>query len=235
MGKGGPRLSGYFSILDRWQSRQLRCPKDLDCLLEDFNPRFARESCLLEGWDLPLEAAREVFRGGEASRLSGDPQALSQLRCQKACYSFLRERVLARDDLDASLVLGIHRVLDSGAARQQDSVTQHSRAGAPAQEAARDLNQLLETVGGYCGPEPLQAAAYLHARFENIRPFPTGNGSTGRVLANFFLMARDHPPLIIFARDRDRYFQCLAAFDQSGDCRPLGAFFQEQLEKTWKL
>lgn len=91
----------------------------------------------------------------------------------------------------------------------------------------------MEEVSGYCGPEPLSAAAYLHCRFEHIHPFAAGNGATGRVLLNFFLLCRDHPPLVIFSEDKERYLQCLTTYDNTRDPRPMRDFLEEELSKTW--
>lgn len=243
-------MSNYLQAVAQWQSHQLRSPGDLDRLLRDFNPRFARESALLEGWDLPLEIAQEVFRSGTVSQFTGDPKALFLLYNQKYCYEYLRERVMARDEMDTPLVLEIHRVLTSGTFnepfylangersgefKKQDYVTAVNAVGAPARDVGRELDQLMEEVSGYCGSELLQEAAYLHARFENIHPFAAGNGSAGRVLLNFFLLTRDHPPLILFAEDKERYYQRLTVYDQRKDSRPLADFFTDQLEKTWSL
>ncbi len=242
-------MSTYTSILNWWQSHQLRCPCDLDRLLQRFNPRFVRESCLLEGWDIPLDTAEEVFRSGTVSQFSGDPKALLQLYTQKQCYEYLREKIMARDDMDTFLVLEIHRILTSGTYaepyylasgeragefKKQDYVTAVNAVGVPARDVGKELDQLMEEVSGYCGSDLLRAAAYLHARFENIHPFAAGNGATGRVLVNFFLLTRDHPPLLVFSQDQDRYYACLTTFDQQKDARPLADFFQEQLEKFWK-
>ena len=84
------------------------------------------------------------------------------------------------------------------------------------------------------GLAALSAAAYLHCRFENIHPFAAGNGATGRVLLNFFLLCRDHPPLVFFSQDKERYLQCLTRYDKTRDPRPFRDFLEEELFKTWE-
>lgn len=236
------------SILSRWQSQQLRRPSDLDKALGEFNPLFAYHTERLEGREADLETAREYFQTGTVSQFTGDPQMLIRLYDQKRCYEYLRERVLARDEMDTALVLELHRILNSGAYndpallrrgeragefKKQDLVAPAGGAGSPAREVGRELDQLMEEVSGYCGTELLSAAAYLHCRFENIHPFAAGNGATGRVLLNFFLLCRDHPPLVFFSQDKERYLQCLTRYDKTRDPRPMRDFLEEELSKTW--
>lgn len=243
-------MSGYEKLLSWWQSQQLRNASDLKRLLRDFVPLFVYHSSLLEGWDVNLVTVKEYFQTGTVSQFTGDPKILFQLYNQKFCYEYLEERVLARDDLDTSLVLEVHRILSSGTydeplyfengerpgqLKKQDYVTAVNAVGVPAREVGRELDRLAEEVSGYCGPDLLWAAANFHGRFENIHPFAAGNGSTGRVLVNYFLLTRDHPPLIFFAEDREEYFQCLTAYDKDKDSQPLTAFFRKELAKSWNL
>ncbi len=238
----------YEKILTWWRSHRIRRPGDLDKLFQEFNPTFAYHSSLLEERQLSQSIVTEFFRTGAVSQFSGDPMELVQLYSHKRCYEYLRERVLARDDLDTSLVLEIHRVLNSGIytdayylsqgerpgeLKKQDFVTAVNAVGASARDVGQELDGLMEEVSGYCGSDLLQAAAYFHCRFENIHPFAAGNGATGRVLVNYFLLTRDHPPLVIFSEDREEYLQCLTAYDQEKNCQPLSAFFEKELLKTW--
>ena len=242
-------MSLYHTILSRWQSQQLRRPSDLDKALGEFNPLFAYHTERLEGREADLETAREYFQTGTVSQFTGDPQMLIRLYDQKRCYEYLRERVLARDEMDTALVLELHRILNSGAYndpallrrgeragefKKQDLVAPAGGAGSPAREVGRELDQLMEEVSGYCGTELLSAAAYPHCRFENIHPFAAGNGATGRVLLNFFLLCRDHPPLVFFSQDKERYLQCLTRYDKTRDPRPFRDFLEEELFKTWE-
>ncbi len=178
-------------ILSRWHSRQLRRPSDLDRALWEFNPLFAYHTERLEGREADLETAREYFQTGTVSQFTGDPQMLIRLYDQKRCYEYLRERVLARDEMDTALVLELHRILNSGAYndpallrrgeragefKKQDLVAPAGGAGSPAREVGRELDQLMEEVSGYCGERLLRDRAALR------RGLPA-------------LPVREHPPL----------------------------------------
>lgn len=73
------------------------------------------------------------------------------------------------------------------------------------------------------GPNPPEALALLHARFERIHPFLDGNGRTGRLLLNLLLIRLGYPPAIIYKGERSRYLAALRRADR-GDPGPLGEF-----------
>ncbi|MDO4177879.1 MAG: Fic family protein [Phascolarctobacterium sp.] len=68
---------------------------------------------------------------------------------------------------------------------------------------------------------------------KNIHPFADGNGRTGRLLMNYFLVINNHPPIIIFEEDRKLYFDALEAWDNEQELKPLVEFLRYQTEKTW--
>ena len=96
------------------------------------------------------------------------------------------------------------------------------------------MSELLEEMVDTDGADVLLAAAYFHAKFENIHPFADGNGRAGRLLMNYFLLLNDHPPITIFEEDRKAYYAALEAFDLKLDLKPLVSFLTEQLSKTWE-
>lgn len=83
-------MNGTFKAVERWQSHQLRCPKDLDELLRGFRPLFAYHDHLLEGREIPLATVEEFFKTGAVSQFSGDPKDLMLLQGQRNCYEYLR-------------------------------------------------------------------------------------------------------------------------------------------------
>lgn len=79
----------------------------------------------------------------------------------------------------------------------------------------------------------LMAAAYFHAKFENIHPFSDGNGRTGRLLMNYYLLSVNHPPIVIHEEDRNAYYDALELFDTEMQLKPFRNFLEQQVEKTW--
>ena len=61
-----------------------------------------------------------------------------------------------------------------------------------------------------------------------------GNGRTGRLSMNYFLVLHDHPPIIIHEEDRKAYYAALEAWDTEQELEPLCSFLKEQTAKTWQ-
>ena len=70
-------------------------------------------------------------------------------------------------------------------------------------------------------------------KFENIHPFADGNGRTGRLVLNYFLLQKNNPPVIIHEEDRKKYFEALEVWDKRQALEPMNFFLQEQTVKTW--
>lgn len=120
-----------------------------------------------------------------------------------------------------------------GEYKHRDYVTGWEETGAPACAVAEEMEELLEELQDVDHQNALLAAAYFHAKFENIHPFADGNGRTGRLLMNYFLLLHEHPPLIVHEQDRKAYYVALEAFDRRQEIEPLVSYLKQQLEKTW--
>ena len=102
------------------------------------------------------------------------------------------------------------------------------------EDVADEMRELLSEIQNVPAQNALTAAAYFHAKFENIHPFADGNGRTGRLAMNYFLVLRDHPPIVIHEEDRKGYYEALEAWDCGQELAPLRQFLQEQTAKTWQ-
>ncbi len=60
---------------------------------------------------------------------------------------------------------------------------------------------------------PWRRAAFLHALFENLHPFPDGNGRIGRILSNWVLLAHGFPNVSIKFEQKDFYYAALEKVD----------------------
>ena len=95
------------------------------------------------------------------------------------------------------------------------------------------MDELLAEIQNFSGTEVIKAAAYFHLKFENIHPFSDGNGRTGRLALNYFLLIHDYPPVIIHEQDRNEYFRALESWDTNQDIALMVDFLQAQILKTW--
>ena len=121
-----------------------------------------------------------------------------------------------------------------GEYKHHDYVTGQSEVDAAPEDVTAEMAELLEELQDIVPDNALTAAAYFHAKFENIHPFADGNGRVGRLAMNYFLVLHGHPPIVIHEEDRRAYYEALEAWDERHDLAPLQAFLRAQAEKTWE-
>lgn len=92
-----------------------------------------------------------------------------------------------------------------------------------------EIDRLIEAVN-QSDADPIRKAVLAHAVFEQIHPFPDGNGRTGRILMNFILVAHGFPNVAIkgeLESERNEYIKSLEEVDDS-----VAAVLKKQ--KTYK-
>ena len=80
---------------------------------------------------------------------------------------------------------------------------------------------------------PMVVAAVSHIEFEAIHPFIDGNGRTGRLLANYFLMRNGYLPINIKYANRRAYYEAFNAYhvDHDGGERMIDLFADAELQE----
>jgi len=242
-------MSKYEEIVNMWRLWQVETVSDIDERLYNFKILFAYNSGKIENEAVTYHDTREIFENGRALNFTGDPRVLFEQKNQKTCYEFLKHKITAREPLTVSLVLETHGILTAGiyderrfvergerpgAFKKHDYVTGRNEVGSMPENVSGDIAALLDEIQAYSGSEILKTAAYFHLRFEYIHPFADGNGRVGRTLMNYFLMSRDHPPLIIHDEDKAAYYAALEAYDKSEEITPMYDFLRQQTERTWE-
>lgn len=80
----------------------------------------------------------------------------------------------------------------------------------------------------------VEFSAIFHHKFVHIHPFQDGNGRTGRLLMNIFLMQYGFPIAIIQKNDRQKYYRVLEMAD-NGNYKPLVLFVAQAVLRSLNI
>ncbi|MBD5460654.1 MAG: Fic family protein [Lachnospiraceae bacterium] len=241
-------MTNYEKALELWQRKKIRTDAELAEALSGHSIAFAFHSGKIENDNVTYHDTREIFEHDSVTSYTGDLRTLFEIRNAKEANELFLCSFRDGRPLDESLVMEMqlqltHGTYDTrrwqlgerpGKYKLHDYVTGKSEVGAAPEDVPEEMAELLEELQDIAPENVLTAAAYFHAKFENIHPFADGNGRTGRLAMNYLLIIHGHPPVIIHEEDRRDYYEALEAWDTRQDLAPLRAFLRIQAEKTWE-
>ncbi len=240
-------MTAYEKAVALWQRRKITNDAELAEALNGHSIAFAYHSGRIENEQITYNDTREIFEHDGVTSYTGDLRTLFEIRNAKEANELLLTAFSERRPLDESLVKEFQYRLTlntydtrrwrlgerPGEYKKHDYVTGRAEIGASPEDVQAEVSELLEELQNIPREKALTAAAYFHAKFENIHPFADGNGRTGRIAMNYLLLANDHPPVIIHEEDRKGYYAALEAWDERQTLDPLIRYLQEQTAKTW--
>ena len=241
-------MTNYEKALELWRRIAPQTDAELAQALNGHSIAFAYHSGKIENENITYHDTREVFEHDGVTSYTGDLRTLFELRNAKQANVLFLLAFRDRRPLDESLIrefqlLLTHGTYDArrwqlgerpGEYKRHDYVTGREEIGAAPEDVTEEMAELLEELQEIDPEDILTAAAYFHAKFENIHPFADGNGRVGRLAMNYLLVLHGHPPIIIHEEDRRDYYEALEAWDSRQELSPLRAFLQAQTEKTWQ-
>lgn len=238
----------YNKILELWQNTKRETAADIEYLLSDFKVIFAYNSGRIENDEITYNMMLEIFEGKPVSNFSGNYRTMYEMVNQKDCYGYLLEHIIQKEPLSMELIrrvqyeLAKHTYDDVRTAKGECPgefkkgfyVVGEYQVGSAPEEVEARLKDLIAEVNDYAGSDLMTAAAYLHLVFERIHPFADANGRTGRTLLNYFLLTRDHPPIVIQYENRAQYVEAFDRFHYDADIHPMVHYLKEETVQTWK-
>lgn len=240
-------MERYQKAVALWQRRQIRTDAELAEALNGHSVSFAYHSGNLENARITYNDTREIFDHDGVTSYTGDLRTLFEIRNAKDANELFLQAFRERRALDEQLVKEFQKCLTQntydtrryqlgerpGAYKRHDYVTGKNEIGAAPEDVPEKMRELLDKLHGIPADRLLRAAAYYHVKFENIHPFADGNGRTGRITMNYFLVLNGHPPITIHQEDRKAYYAALEAWDERQELLPMESFLIEQTVKTW--
>ena len=240
----------YENVLTFWNGRNIKSGAELAEILNGQGILFAYHSGKLENDQITYNDTREIFEHDGVTSYTGDLRTLFEIRNSKFAYEMFLDSFDRRRAFDETLIKDMQRLLTMntydtrrwqlgerpGEYKYHDYVTGKNEIGALPEDVQEEMCDLLDDINGaerLTGLRALKAAAFFHAKFENIHPFADGNGRTGRLAMNYLLVINDHPPIIIHEEDRKEYYSALDEWDTTLRLEPLTDFLKQQTVKTW--
>ena len=240
----------YQELVCFWQGQNIATRADLEAVLNGQIVNFAYHSGKIENENITYNDTRDIFERDSLSNYTGDLRTIFEIRNAREAMDFVLAAFGERRAFDGAFLRQLQYELAKntydgrryslgerpGEYKRYDYVTGREEVGALPEDVEAEIDELMADLAEneLARPEQvLTAAAYFHAKFENIHPFADGNGRTGRLAANYFLLLHNHPPLIIHEEDRKEYYAALEAWDTRQELAPSKEFFLLQLEKTW--
>lgn len=240
-------MTDYEKTVALWQSKKITNDAELSEALNGHSITFAYHSGKIENNNITYNDTREIFEHDCVTSYTGDLRTLFEIRNAKEANELLLSSFNSKRPLDESLLKEFQRILTNntydsrrwllgerpGEYKKHDYVTGKNEIGAAPEDVPEELSELLNEITDIPNEKIIIAAAYFHAKFENIHPFADGNGRNGRLLMNYILVLNNHPPIIIHEEDRKEYYTALEAWDKHQTLDLLISFLQEQTVKTW--
>ena len=245
----------YESILDFLKKQNIKNSHELAAALSSYAVYFAyhsskieNDASKIENDEIKLNYVSEMFDKDGVTSYTGSTKTLFEVQNSKTAY----ERMLSAFDdkqiVNEEFLKEIQMILTNGTYderrykigeqpgeyKHHDYVTGKNEIGASVEDVQEEICELLDELTDVDDKNTLVAAAYFHAKFENIHPFSDGNSRVCRLLMNYILLIHNHPLITIHEEDRKDYYNALEKFDEKLELSSLIDFLKAQLVKTWE-
>lgn len=184
---------------------------------------LAYTSNYIENNKLTFPQTKQIITTGPSTQLNGvELKDVYEADNHNEAFAFMLNEINYQDDLTIDLIIDINRLINN-------------RIINPAQLGLRTIpveirNTDVVTTEPHLIKEQLQSLlekynllfkesvdfkdlAQFHEEFETIHPFIDGNGRTGRLLINFYLIKNQLAPTYINDTQKEQYYDCLSKKD----------------------
>jgi len=159
----------------------------------------------------------------------------------QTAWQYLLGHLAAKKEIDENLVLKLHGILMNGILADAGFYRRHGvrivGSNVPTANYIKVpelMDKLMKAVKNKSG-DIIDRAAEIHSRFEQIHPFPDGNGRIGRLLIQAMLLKDNLAPAVIRQEKKKLYYIYLNKAQIKDDYSQLQDFFCDAVEEGFAI
>lgn len=234
-----PLFSRIDRLKEQLDQRRPLTSGELQRMQEEFLVEYTYNSNAIEGNTLTLQETALVLEGVTIDRkpLKDHLEAVGH----KDAFLYVQELVKDRVPFSENIIKRIHTLVlmdrpdDRGIYRRIPVRIMGAYHTPPEPMLVPEQMEKLIAEFSKKKLHPIESAALFHLKFEGIHPFIDGNGRTGRLIMNLFLMQNGYPPINVKFADRKRYYEAFDSYyrdnDDSAMVKMVAEYVEERLSK----
>lgn len=228
-------FSKIDALKEQLNQRRPLTAGELQRFRDEFLVEYTYNSNAIEGNTLTLQETALVLEGVTIDRkpLKDHLEAVGH----KDAFLYVQELVKDKTPFSEAVIKQIHTLVlmdrpeDRGIYRRIPVRIMGAYHTPPEPVLVPELMEKLVKEFTNTKMHPIESAALFHLKFEGIHPFVDGNGRTGRLILNLFLMQNGYPPINVKFSDRKRYYEAFDVYYRDGDAGAMIEMVAEYVEE----
>ena len=230
-----PLFSRIDALKEQLDKRRSLTAGELQLLRDEFLIEYTYNSNAIEGNTLTLQETALVLEGVTIDRkpLKDHLEAVGH----KDAFLYVQDLVKNKVPFSEAIIKQIHALVlmdrpeDRGIYRRIPVRILGAYHTPPEPFLVAEMVEKLVKESANQKLHPIEAAALFHLKFEGVHPFVDGNGRTGRLILNLFLMQSGYPPINVKFTDRKRYYEAFDSYYRDQDAGVMVRMIAEYVEQ----